>query len=65
MPGMSQAIFDRGMAQGVAQGVAQGMTQGEEKKQMDDIKKLAEYFVRENAEMTIEQATEMAKKILK
>ena len=61
MPGMSQVIFDRG----VSQGISQGISQGEEQRKTDDIKQLAEYFVNENPGMTLEQATEMAKKILK
>ena len=65
MPGMSQVIFDKGMSQGITQGIKQGISQGAEEKQKDDIRKLAEHFVKENPGMTIEQATDMAKKILK
>lgn len=61
MPGMSQVIYN----QGVSEGINQGITQGEEKKQTDNIKQLAEYFIKESPEITMEQATEMAKNILK
>ena len=61
MPGMSQVIFDKGLAQGISQGISQGA----EKTRKDDIGQLTEYFLRENPEMSIKQATEMAKGILK
>ena len=60
MPGMSQVIFNRGFSEGVSQGISQGA----EEKQSDNVKKLAEYFMKENPETTIEQATEMAENIL-
>ena len=53
IPGMSQVIFDKGIAQGA------------EEKQKDNIRKLAEHLVKENPGMAIEQATDMAKIILK
>ena len=81
MPGMSQVIFNQGfsqgmsegmtqgisqgIAQGISQGIAQGISQGAEEKHKNDIKQLADYFMKENTEMTLEQATEMAEKILK
>ncbi|MBQ7564939.1 MAG: hypothetical protein IJT16_13250, partial [Lachnospiraceae bacterium] len=73
MPGMSQVIFNQGfsqgmsegMTQGISQGIAQGISQGAEEKHKNDIKQLADYFMKENTEMTLEQATEMAEKILK
>ncbi|MBQ7565297.1 MAG: hypothetical protein IJT16_15080 [Lachnospiraceae bacterium] len=57
MPGMSQVIFSRGFSEGVSQGT--------EEKHKDDIKQLADYFMKENSDMTPEQAAEMAKGILK
>ena len=61
MSGMSQVIFDRGLSEGISQGISQG----EEKKRSDDIRQLAEYFMKNHSGMTLEQATEMAKGILK
>lgn len=61
MPGMSQVIFDKGLSEGISQGISQG----EEKKRSDDIRQLAEYFMKNNPGMTLEQANEMAKGILK
>ncbi|MBQ7564070.1 MAG: hypothetical protein IJT16_08775 [Lachnospiraceae bacterium] len=61
MPGMSQVIFNQGFSQGISEGLAQGT----EEKHKDDIKQLVDYFMKENPNMTLEQATEMAKGILK
>ncbi|MBQ7565155.1 MAG: hypothetical protein IJT16_14355 [Lachnospiraceae bacterium] len=52
MPGMSQVIFNK------------GFSAGEEENKSDNIRKLTEYFMKENPDMTIEQATETAEKIL-
>ena len=56
--------IEQGISQGIAQGISQGIVQGAEEKQSDNVKKLAEYFMKENPETTIEQATEMAENIL-
>lgn len=46
-------------------GIQQGIQQGEERKQEDNIKQLAEYFMSQDDKLTKEEATQMAKGILK
>lgn len=46
-------------------GIQQGIQQGEEQKQEDNIKQLAEYFMSQDDKLTKEEATQMAKGILK
>ena len=46
-------------------GIQQGIQQGEERKPEDNIKQLAEYFMSQDDKLTKEEATQMAKGILK
>ena len=50
---------------GMQQGMQQGIQQGEERKQEDNIKKLAEYFMSQNEKLNKEEALNMARGILK
>ena len=52
MPEMSQVIFNKGFSVGA------------DEKQSDAVRKLSEYFMKENPEMTTEQATKKAETIL-
>ena len=65
MPGMSEVIFEKGMAQGLSQGISEGLSQGIEKTRKDDIEQLAAYFMSQNPEMTRDEAIEQASLILK
>jgi hypothetical protein len=61
MPGMSQVIYDHGVTEGISQGISQGRQQEKD----DNVKQLVEYFMSQDDKLTKEEATQMAKGILK
>ena len=62
--GMAKGIA-QGIAQGIDQGISQGMIQGRERERSDNIERLAQYFMDNDASLTKTDAIEMAKNILK